>query len=389
MTDITTTASVTLFLDKHVTEFLAKFTNVTNSLACIIRSFEGLEYLRVLAAVMVVIGVQLVEPFLSLTTSSSTTWEDLVKAFPSLYNDLISTKPELMLDLTTPAFSFISKDRFNQCLYPPSLLEPTIIVIEQYRGDICSTLQLLLPMLAAGWKRQRGEMFEFGSNSDSNNQQSPMVIKNLDQEKLMKAPVHNLDSERAVGSVNYGLKVRGAKQIKSVSTALVKAKASELMEGKVVTKELKKMTKKGGAVPEIVKEWEKKQAELKQKGMDEKELNNVAQDKQRNADLATLTEQGGPFTKPEQVKEFLQKKLASKRPKKTRGSVLRSDMQKTLLSAILSAVISSALKGKARTSHLLSMVRTSLPTSVGSPVAWKCNSATSRRPSSRLPRYRL
>ena len=65
-----------------------------------------------------------------------------------------------MLDLTKPAFTFISKERFEQCLYPACLLEPTKLIIEQYRGDICCTLQLLLPMLAAGWKRQRGEMFE-------------------------------------------------------------------------------------------------------------------------------------------------------------------------------------------------------------------------------------
>ena len=42
------TALITLFLDKHVSDFLNKFSNITNCLACIIRSFEGLEYLRVL-----------------------------------------------------------------------------------------------------------------------------------------------------------------------------------------------------------------------------------------------------------------------------------------------------------------------------------------------------
>ena len=41
--------------------------------------------------------------------------------------------------------------------------------------------------------------------------------------------------------------------------------------------------------------------------MDEKKLSNVAQDKQRNGDLAKLTEQGGPFTKKEQVDNFLKR----------------------------------------------------------------------------------
>lgn len=297
------TALIALFLDKHVSDFLSKFSNISNSLACIIRSFEGLEYLRVLAAVIVIIGVHLVEPYLSLTTSSSTTWETLVEAFPTLYMDLMTTKPEVLIDFASPAFSFISKARFNHCLYSPSLLEPTIQIIEQYRQEICKTLELLLPKLAAGWKHQRGEMFGFGEaeNDEDNNTN----IRSLDQDKLKKAPVHNLDAERAVGSVNYGLKVRGAKEIRSVSSSLIKAKAAELLEGSEVTGTFKKMTKRGGAVPAILEAWEEKQAKLKKEGMEDRELASIAQDKQRNCDLAYLTELGGPFTRPEQVEEFL------------------------------------------------------------------------------------
>jgi hypothetical protein len=81
------TGLISLYLDKHVSSFLSKFPNITNSLACIIRSFQELEYLRVLAAVIMIVGVHLVEPYLSLTTSFTTTWCDLVKAFPSLYRD--------------------------------------------------------------------------------------------------------------------------------------------------------------------------------------------------------------------------------------------------------------------------------------------------------------
>ena len=298
------TALITLFLDKHISKFLNKFTNITNSLACIIRSFESLEYLRVLAAVAVVIGIHLIEPYLSLTTSSSTTWAKLVEAFPSLYTDLTTTSPDRLLDLTRPAFSFISPERFKECLYSPHLLQPTEQVIQQYRGEICKVLGLLLPMLADGWKMQRGDMFDFGGGSSQEGR--VLKVKDLNQEKLSDAPVHNLDSERAVGAVNYGLKVRGAKQIKSVSSSLVKARAAELIEGKEVTKEMKQVMKKGGAVPEILEAWEKKQSELKKQGMEDKEISNIAEDKRRISDLATLTGMGGPFTKSDQVQRFLE-----------------------------------------------------------------------------------
>ena len=55
-------AMVALWLNSHVRELLLKFTNITNSLACILRSFEDLEYVRVLASVAVIIGVHLIEP---------------------------------------------------------------------------------------------------------------------------------------------------------------------------------------------------------------------------------------------------------------------------------------------------------------------------------------
>ena len=51
------------------------------------------------------------------------------------------------------------------------------------------------------------------------------------------------------------------------------------------------MMMKGGAVPEILQAWEKKQNQLKKQGIDQKEISNISLDKQRNSDLTALTEQ--------------------------------------------------------------------------------------------------
>ena len=37
------TCLVTNWLDEHIDQFLTKFTNITNSFACIVRSFRGLD----------------------------------------------------------------------------------------------------------------------------------------------------------------------------------------------------------------------------------------------------------------------------------------------------------------------------------------------------------
>ena len=300
---------VALNLDQDVTRFLLKYENITNQLACICRSFDTLDYLRIMAAVGAVIGIHLVEPFVSLTSSSETNYNKLVEAFPQLYTDLTTTPSRLLLDLSNPAFKFISKKRFDSIKYPEVLLTGTKQVLEQYPDKVVSVLDILLPRLASGWELQRGDQFQFGKSPDpnANNQ-----IRNMNQEKLVNAPINNLDPERAVGFINYELKLRGAKELSAASRAHVKGKGVDLIEGEEMPARFKKLTVTGGDLPLIMKEWEAKQAELKKEGMGDKEIQNLAVDKRRNADLSLLTAAGGPFTKSEQVDQFMKEVMEEK-----------------------------------------------------------------------------
>ena len=83
------------------------------------------------------------------------------------------------------------------------------------------------------------------------------------------APISNLDSERSVGSINYELKIRGAKQLKTASAALVKSKCpsqQNLQPSEKVDRKFFKMTESGGELPTILKKWEERQKELLKKG---------------------------------------------------------------------------------------------------------------------------
>ena len=285
-----------------MSSFLAKYQNITNTLACIVRSFEGIDYLRILAAVGVIIGTHLIEPYLSLTSSSTTSWEQLMTVFPTLYTDLTSVKPALLLDLTKPALSFVSEERFSHCLYSADLLQPTILIIESFRSEVISVLNILLPNLAKGWARQRGKTFGFGDTP-----LSEASIAKFDQEKLAAAPISNLDSERSVGSINYELKLRGAKQLKMASSALVKSRCSSQISNanQKLDRKFLKMTESGGEVPAIMKEWEERQKELMKKGLEEKEIANINIDQQRNSDLQKLVELHGPFTGAQEVEVYM------------------------------------------------------------------------------------
>ena len=78
---------IAIHLDEKVTQFLLKYDHITNQLACICRRFEDLEFVRVMAAIGVIVGMHLVEPFISLTTSTKTTRSKLEVAFKQLYTD--------------------------------------------------------------------------------------------------------------------------------------------------------------------------------------------------------------------------------------------------------------------------------------------------------------
>ena len=294
--------AVALYLDQDVTDFLLKFQTITNQLACIVRCFEQLDYVRVLAAVGVAVGVHLVEPFVSLTSSSSTTYADIREAFPQLYVDLTTTPVENLLTLSRPAFSFISEERFQQVLYPKDLLKPAEAVLDSHKQDACRVLKMLLARIATGWLRQRGDVFQFGPDADP---MAPSRLDKMDKGKLAGAPINNLDPERSVGTVNYGLKMRGSEKLEAVSRAHVKARGAALIDGVQMDASYKKLVKKDGELPQILEAWSRKQRELKEEGLGEKEATNISVDRQRNADLASLRALGGPFTDVEEVEAYM------------------------------------------------------------------------------------
>ena len=115
-------------------------------------------------------------------------------------------------------------------------------IFSKFESEVCQVLSILLTRLATGWERQRGDIFSFGPNTD-------LAAKNrfvaMNQDKLENAPINNPVPKRYVGFVNYGLKMRGAKELPSVSRAHVKGKGVGLIEGQEMDiVHFKKMTSK-------------------------------------------------------------------------------------------------------------------------------------------------
>lgn len=65
------------------------------------------------------------------------------------------------------------------------------------------------------------------------------------------------------------------------------------------------MVKKGGKLPEIMLAWNTRQDELKNQGLQDKEIANVAIDRRKNKDLDKLIRMGGTFTSAAAVDEYV------------------------------------------------------------------------------------
>ena len=221
--------------------------------------FEDVEFLKIHCAVGALIGIHLVEPYFSLTTSTNVPYSKLTPAMQQLYLDLTTTDPNQLLDISKPAFHFVSKERFKNCFgsWAPELLESVKTFVNIHSERVICVLKLVLPKCADGFYLQRGSVFGFGA-FDPN---SPMLVTNKDMSVLEKAPINNLTSERHVGSVNYGLSVHGEHQLSCVSSGIVKAKSYDIVELKPVDEftKYRHFTKKDSSVQQILKRWSEKQ----------------------------------------------------------------------------------------------------------------------------------
>ena len=154
---------VTLHHLDDVASFLDKFQHVTNQLACIVRCFLYLKFLKVMLCIGALLGVHLVEPFLMLTTSAATTYSKLIPTYQQLYHDLLETEPCKLHKLNKAAFSFVSDSQFTHSRYALEICRSIEAVCEEYKPQVLKILKFILPALAEAFQRQKGERFGFGS----------------------------------------------------------------------------------------------------------------------------------------------------------------------------------------------------------------------------------
>ena len=142
--------------DTEINGFLIKYDHVTNQLACIVRCFAGIEFLRIFALVGAVLGIHLIEPYTRLTSSAATTMADLQKAFPTLHQSLLSVEPSSFFQFDHPALPFVSQEIFEQGKYAPEIMKSIEDASSAFQHEVlcvcvcvcvCVSLSLFLSLI--------------------------------------------------------------------------------------------------------------------------------------------------------------------------------------------------------------------------------------------------
>ncbi|CAM1331741.1 Uncharacterised protein g10665 [Pycnogonum litorale] len=278
-------------------DFLEEHDYITNKLACLVRDALALEYIKIVAAVVAIIGIQLVTPFHALTISKGATHSKLKETFESLYQELNRNDvTEDFFELETPGFSSVNKGLFKEVKagYGLGVVDSVKHVAKAHLDECIRLTKKILPQMANVLAMQRGKYYGFGDY--------PQEYPVFDQcDDIDNTPVHNLQMERQCGDTDQRLKKKA--KLDAVATGTVLKETSNLRTN--VTSEYRTMGSVVKLMDEIKFQWKHRQEELQVIGLSKKEANNLRVENRKLNILDRLKSQGGPFTSEEEINDYL------------------------------------------------------------------------------------
>ena len=297
---------------EDIHDYLQKYPSVTNGIAILDRSFVEMEVLKPILATISLLGIHITRPFQSLLMDPTTNYSTLLTSFQTLYDNLTNIPPEKYTHLEYTA-TFVSAQTFTKSLPDVNLQESLKEIVAMFQEDIVILLQIVLTMFAEGFSRQKGNIFNFGPDANKDTG-TVLKISDLDDASLKKlddnVPTNNLLSERFVGETNYGLHIRGKRNLDRVSRKMVVNKCSELIARKG-SGEFMKYRRAAKDIKELRIEWNEKMKALQDQGYDKQNLKNMHLEKTKLNDLEFLKSQRppSPFTKKQEVLDFMSTEL--------------------------------------------------------------------------------
>lgn len=284
-----------------IAEYLMKFEHVTNNMAILDRSFVDMgDVLKPIFCATAVLGHHIMRPFQRLLVDVDTTYASLLVAFPKLYEELLETDPELMLN-PDQVFKFVSADMFKETLPKEHLVTNLFNCSQEYKGEVIKILRICLGKFHRGFDKQKGAIFGFGNTANADTGHVLKITSLADKSILIDTPVHNLGEERSVGWLNYELNFRGREHFNTSSQNLVVNKSTDLITDSFAN--FKKFRRQAKDIKDVKNQWNKKMEDLEKEGLSSQEAASLTEEHKRLRDLKFLKTQNpsGPFTSADEV----------------------------------------------------------------------------------------
>lgn len=289
-----------------IANYLDRYRNIVNGISILDRSFVEMPILKPIFSAVSLIGIHITKPFQQLLIDVDTNYSKLVTAFPKLYEELKDLQAIDLCSTSIQVMKFVSPEIFKSCIPDKAICKAIDESIQMYSDQIVPLMKLIVSKIADGFDVQRGAIFGFGTHANDDTGSVFNVSKATEDEmkELDKTSVHNLSEERSVGSVNNELRIRGKRNLESVSRKLVLNKSFDLIEKKS-PEEYRRFRKPAQAITSLKVEWRQKMKVMEEDAFIQKESINSHIDSIKYRDLEFLKSVGGPFTKAEEVQEYM------------------------------------------------------------------------------------
>jgi len=302
-----------------IAEYLETYKNIINGISILDRSFVQMALLKPIFCATALIGIHITNPFLILLKIKTTNYSGLLTALPLLYEELCNVSPKSLLTTEAHIFKFVKNDLFKLSLPKKCIRDSLEACIQEYPDEISDLLSLMLSRIADGLSIQKGALFGFGEHANDSTGTLFKICSATPEEliKLNKTSITNLGEERSVGSINYEISIRGRKNLEAASKKLILNKSFDLIEKKLDEgTSLNSYVKPARDIKAIKKAWENEMKNDEANGNQKKDLVNRHYEAVKLTDLEYLKLNGGPFTTPEEVEEFMKKTKESKEKNK-------------------------------------------------------------------------
>ena len=260
----------------HLEQFLEVHSEIRNKLTCFLRSaFPMREVILFYLVGAALIGIHIGEPYVNLLMVKKAKTTELIRIFPQLYKEMLNP-PNSFTQLDKSALPCLEgawidpRDEVDPP-YPKTQIE----FLEKFLANTDKKYLELFCIevskeIAAGFKRQKGDVFGFGDGTHP----ELNISSQVPQEKLDDVETTSISVEQFFGEVDYKTKVSGGCQAKNkICDNLIIKHTEDLIQERLVKsnynlKPLKQIAKE---VDELQIQFDQRQKSLMAAGLREDE----------------------------------------------------------------------------------------------------------------------